>query len=212
MLARMLSDQSPEVRTVCSSGLVSLSKCMNAGDLGPHVLTVVLQLAHDDENEEMRMTAAGLLADMCAVIGADLVRQFVAPEIISLAEDPVFRVRKASALNLAKICKIAGPADTKNRLLPAYVRLTRDDMYRVRKACAESLVEMSKVVDSATRRGELGKKRGRQRTTKAATHLFGPPTYAILLARPFQFLFSLASWMTAASLFATPPCSTWEIS
>ncbi|GMI48465.1 hypothetical protein TrCOL_g6668 [Triparma columacea] len=155
MLARMLSDQSPEVRTVCSSGLVSLSKCMNAGDLGPHVLTVVLQLAHDDENEEMRMTAAGLLADMCAVIGADLVRQFVAPEIISLAEDPVFRVRKASALNLAKICKIAGPADTKNRLLPAYVRLTRDDMYRVRKACAESLVEMSKVVDSATRRGEL---------------------------------------------------------
>jgi len=155
MLSRMLSDQSPEVRTVCSSGLVSLSKCMNNADLGPHVLTVVLSLAHDDENEEMRMTAAGLLADMCGVIGSDLVRQFVAPEIISLAEDPVFRVRKAAALNLAKICKVAGTVDTKNRLIPAYVRLTRDDMYRVRKACAESLVEMSKVVESSTRREEL---------------------------------------------------------
>ena len=125
---------------------------MNPNDLGPHVLTVVLQLAHDDENEEMRMTAASLLSDMCGVIGEDLVRQFVAPEIISLAEDAVFRVRKAAAINLSKICLVAGPTDTKARLLPAYMRLTKDDMYRVRKACAESLVDMSKVVDASTRR------------------------------------------------------------
>jgi serine/threonine-protein phosphatase 4 regulatory subunit 1 len=60
----------------------------------------------------------------------DLCQQFVTPDMVSLSEDPVFRVRKATALNLHHICRIAGEQDSRDRLLPAYIRLTKDDMYR----------------------------------------------------------------------------------
>ena len=36
-------------------------------------------------------------------MGADLCHQYVLPEILCLADDPAFRVRKAAALRLAKV-------------------------------------------------------------------------------------------------------------
>jgi serine/threonine-protein phosphatase 4 regulatory subunit 1 len=77
--------------------------------------------------------------------------QFVSPEMVSLAEDPVFRVRKAAALHMYLVCQVGGDQDTTERLLPAYIRLTKDDIYRVRKACAESLVDLSRSVNADLR-------------------------------------------------------------
>jgi serine/threonine-protein phosphatase 4 regulatory subunit 1 len=152
LLSRLLGDASPEVRSAAATGMVAVSRICAPPDLGPSVLTVVLQLAHDDENEETRMTAASLLSDLCPVCGRDLVCQFVTPEIISLAEDPVFRVRKAAALHLSTVCAVAGEEAAVARLLPAYTRLARDDMYRVRKACAESLVGVASSLPPRVRR------------------------------------------------------------
>lgn len=41
-------------------------------------------------------------------VAQDLCRQFVIPEVVSLAEDPMFRVRKSTALNFHSICKVGG--------------------------------------------------------------------------------------------------------
>ncbi|CAN0196902.1 unnamed protein product, partial [Discosporangium mesarthrocarpum] len=144
-LQRLLGDSQSAVRAAAGESLVGVAKLMKATDLGQHVLTIVLQLAHDDEQEELRMTAAELLNNLAESLGQDLCKQFVTPEMVSLSEDPVFRVRKATALNLHNICRVVGDAGVR-RLLPAYKRLTKDDMYRVRKACTESLVNMSKAV------------------------------------------------------------------
>ncbi|CAM9156070.1 unnamed protein product [Phaeothamnion confervicola] len=150
LLYDLLADAQAEVRQTAGEALVGVAALMRPGDLGTRVLTFVLQnLAHDDEKEELRMTAAGLLNDLAECLGPDLCREFVTPEMLSLSEDPVFRVRKATALNLHHVCRVVAEADAAcvaDRLLPAYVRLTKDDMYRVRKACTESLVEISKAV------------------------------------------------------------------
>ncbi|CAM9673604.1 unnamed protein product [Ectocarpus sp. 12 AP-2014] len=153
-LAKLLGDPQAEVRQAAGESLVGVANLMKPIDLGHHVLTIVLQLAHDDEQEELRMTAAALLNDLADALGYDLCKQFVTPEMESLSEDPVFRVRKATALNLDKICKVVGEAGIA-RLLPAYVRLTKDDVYRVRKACTEAMVEMSKAVGSEVSLREL---------------------------------------------------------
>ncbi|CAM9737733.1 unnamed protein product, partial [Pylaiella littoralis] len=154
-LAKLLGDSQAEVRQAAGESLVGVANLMKPIDLGHHVLTIVLQLAHDDEQqEELRMTAAALLNDLAEALGYDLCKQFVTPEMESLSEDPVFRVRKATALNLDKICKVVGEAGI-TRLLPAYVRLTKDDVYRVRKACTEALVEMSKAVGAEVSLREL---------------------------------------------------------
>jgi hypothetical protein len=40
---------------------VAIGGMLRREDVGPRVLTIVLQLAHDDLNEELRMTAVGPL-------------------------------------------------------------------------------------------------------------------------------------------------------
>jgi serine/threonine-protein phosphatase 4 regulatory subunit 1 len=101
------------------------------------------------------MTAAELLNSLAETLGHDLCKQFVIPEVVSLAEDPAFRVRKATALNFHYVCKTGGEHELFERLMPAFVRLSKDDMYRVRRACAESLSEISKYVSDDIRIGVL---------------------------------------------------------
>lgn len=101
------------------------------------------------------MTAAVLLNLLAESLGYDLCRQFVIPEVVSLAEDPVFRVRKSTALNLQNICKVGGEEELFERLMPAFVRLSKDDMYRVRRACADSLTSISEFVGNDIRIGVL---------------------------------------------------------
>lgn len=113
------------------------------------------RLAHEDDKEEMRMTASELLNSLAECLGSDLCKQFVIPEVVSLAEDPVFRVRKSTALNFHNICKVGGEHELFERLMPAFVRLSKDDMYRVRRACAESLWEIAQFVSDDIRIGVL---------------------------------------------------------
>lgn len=134
---------------------MEISTHIKPDDLGQYVLTIILRLAHEDDKEEMRMTAAQLLNLLAECLGHDLCRQFVIPEVVSLAEDPVFRVRKSTALNFHSICKVGGEHELLERLMPAFVRLSKDDMYRVRRACAESLSEISKNVGEDIRLGVL---------------------------------------------------------
>jgi hypothetical protein len=117
--------------------------------------TILQRLAHEDDKEEMRMTASELLNLLAECLGHDLCKQFVIPEVVSLAEDPVFRVRKSTALNFHNICKVGGEHELFERLMPAFVRLSKDDMYRVRRACAESLSDISKFVSDEIRVGVL---------------------------------------------------------
>jgi serine/threonine-protein phosphatase 4 regulatory subunit 1 len=96
------------VRLASGVALVALARLIRPKDMGPRVLTFGLQLAHEDDHEDRRITAAMLLNELAPVLGQELCNQFVTPEIISLSEDPVFRVRKATALNLDNVCKCVG--------------------------------------------------------------------------------------------------------
>lgn len=155
IIAQLLEDSKVDVRQAASVALVSVAQIIRATDLGQHVLTIILQLAHEDENEEMRMTASELLNLLAEHLGLDLCKQFVIPEVVSLAEDPVFRVRKSTALNFENVCKVGGEHELFERLMPAFVRLSKDDMYRVRRACADNLCEVSKHVSNDIRTGVL---------------------------------------------------------
>ena len=155
IIATLLVDPQPEVRTAAGETLVLMANYIKKDDLGPRILTIVLSLAHDDDQEEFRMLAAVLLNELADTLGPDLCYQFVTPEIICLAEDPVFRVRKAAAMNLDAICRTSGPTHTAKRVLPAFIELTQDDIWGVRKACAESMVAVSKCLDPLVRVNEL---------------------------------------------------------
>jgi serine/threonine-protein phosphatase 4 regulatory subunit 1 len=101
------------------------------------------------------MTAAVLLNRLASRLGPDLCTQFVIPEVLSLAEDTNFRVRKATALNFENVCAVGGEYEWFERLIPAFVRLSKDEMYRVRRACADSLTTISKTLSKDLREGVM---------------------------------------------------------
>lgn len=144
VIAALLVDPKQEVRTAAGTALIAVARLVKTQDLGHCVLTILLQLAHDDEVEEQRMTAAELLDAIAPIMGRDLCKQFIVPEIVSLAEDPVFRVRKSAALSMSNVCATSDETDIVERLLPSFVTLSEDSMHRVRRACAETMGEMAK--------------------------------------------------------------------
>jgi len=145
-LARLVVDIQPEVRIAAGEALVTVASMLGPVDLGARLLTVVVHLAHNDEAEDMRMTAAVLLNELATSLGPDLCAQFVCSELEHLARDPVFRVRKATALNIDAVCRVVGPTVAAARLLPSFLLLASDDIWGVRKACAESIVCLSKAL------------------------------------------------------------------
>ena len=103
-----------------SEALVELAAELRADDIGPTVLTAVLCLAHDNDVEENRVVATQLLGNLAPTIGRELCCQFVVHEIVSLADDPVFRVRKAAALKIGALCSVVGEELSVARLLPVF--------------------------------------------------------------------------------------------
>jgi hypothetical protein len=61
-----------QVRIAAGESLVSVASLMRKEDGGKHVLTIVLQLAHDDEQEDLRMTAVRSQLHLVAQHVADL--------------------------------------------------------------------------------------------------------------------------------------------
>ncbi|OQS00110.1 hypothetical protein THRCLA_06221 [Thraustotheca clavata] len=151
LMSKLLSDPQAEVRHIACESLVAIAEVIKPEDQGQHVLTLVLPFAHEDDDEQMRITGLVLLNKLAIFLGRDLCCQFCVPEFISLSEDPVFRVRKAMVLNFSQVCATAGPEVTEERLLPAYNRLAKDEIWGVRKACAESLVDLSVTLSPSTR-------------------------------------------------------------
>ena len=72
-------------------------------------------------------------------------------EIISLAEDPSFKVRKAAAEHLVEICKVVAPTTFVQKMFPLYCTLSGDTIWGVRKAAADNIVEMARLASLETR-------------------------------------------------------------
>jgi hypothetical protein len=61
-----------QVRIAAGETLVSVAALIRKEDLGPRVLTIVLQLAHDDEHEDLRMTAVRRCVAVCRSVALSL--------------------------------------------------------------------------------------------------------------------------------------------
>lgn len=64
-LAKLLGDPQAEVRQAAGESLVGVANLMKPIDLGHHVLTIVLQLAHDDEQVRVCGEVQGLGVYVC---------------------------------------------------------------------------------------------------------------------------------------------------
>jgi serine/threonine-protein phosphatase 4 regulatory subunit 1 len=150
VIRTLLMDAIVDVRAAATEGMVHFARLLRPPDR-EDVLTIVLKLAHETESEDLRVTGASLLNTLAPTMGKDLCCQFIAAEIVSLARDPKFRVRKAVSLSMHQACQAVGPDLAVRKLLPSFSKLARDEKFAVRRACAESIVAISRAVTEAQR-------------------------------------------------------------
>ena len=92
----LLLDGNTDVRTAACDALVTAADVLREADIGTVVLTCVLNLAHD-ERDEQRTTAVQLMHALAPMFGYDLCKSFVALELAAFADDSMLKVRKSTA-------------------------------------------------------------------------------------------------------------------
>jgi len=140
----LLIDHVSEVRTAACTTLLRIAKLMQPDDIAAVLLTLVLNLAHD-QRDDTRTTAVHLMNVLAPLFGAPLCQNFIALELAAFADDSTFRVRKATAQSFGQVCQTVGGEFTVSKLLPHFVRLSRDFIWGVRKGCVESMVAVAAV-------------------------------------------------------------------
>jgi len=79
-------------------------------------------LAHDYNDADARVAAIKLLSKLASKFGQELCESFVAPELLSMAEDPNQVVRKVAVQNLVSICEIVSKEYFVKKLFGMYRR------------------------------------------------------------------------------------------
>jgi serine/threonine-protein phosphatase 4 regulatory subunit 1 len=156
MVAELTTDRNAQVRAAAVDSLeIMASEILHHEDLEPYLIPIIKSLANDATEEEHRVEAATLFHNLAPIFGPELCMQVVLPLVVKLAEDSVFRVRKAIAANIGNICRTVGVEATTQHLLPVFVALAADEIWGVRKGCAESLVAMAESVSPIERYSNL---------------------------------------------------------
>ena len=101
------------------------------------------------------MAAVKLLNRLAGKLGRELCEQFVAYEMMCMADDPEQKVRKTTMQNFVKVCETVDSEFFMRKLLPFYQkyqsvlfflnRLAKDPFFPVREAAANVLVNISNI-------------------------------------------------------------------
>jgi len=131
-----------------SDGLVYLTKFIKDEHKGESVLTIVIKMAQDDDDDHKRESAMSLFGALTPLVDTELINLYVIPQVNSFADDHSGNVRKEVANQLYNISQKVTKDIFKRRLLPVYKKLSRDTLWNVKKAAAEILPKMTKLCDS----------------------------------------------------------------
>ena len=169
-LQALITDVDVDVRRSASDSLAGLAFHIRRDDVASVIFPIPLRLAQQqtpppknkknrdqqqqptpDEalTEELRITAANLLAELGGAgenesIPRALVEEKILPVVLSLCQDPGFRVRRAAAQALPRVLGGTSVEEARDKILPAFELLSKDEIYRVRKSTGECLVDMSR--------------------------------------------------------------------
>jgi serine/threonine-protein phosphatase 4 regulatory subunit 1 len=132
-----------------------LAHKLNDKDRGDYVLKHVIEMAHDDNNEDNRIVAVQLFGSMSECFGKSLCEQFIGLEMLSLGEDISFKVRKEAIKHLPIIAKLVS-RQFFARLFGFYEVKSRDATnWAIRKACVDIFLEMGELCTREEKEGVL---------------------------------------------------------
>lgn len=146
ILDKLLDDKNQEVIKAACGATVSIAEFLTKEDCASWLLTMILRILHDEE-EETKLKALGTLKDLISYISSDFCECFVVKEAMLLSSETIVKVRKSVAECIPKLTKRVSSSEGIEKLMKVFDELTKDNMWGVRKACVENISEMFEGLD-----------------------------------------------------------------
>ncbi|OMJ92838.1 hypothetical protein SteCoe_4286 [Stentor coeruleus] len=148
ILDKLLDDKNQEVVKAACGAIVSIAELLTKEDCATCLLTMVLRILHD-EDEDTKLKALGTLKDLMSYISSDFCECFIAKEAMLLSSETIVKVRKSVAECIPKLTKCVSSLEGIEKLMKVFDELAKDNMWGVRKACVENISEMFEGLDGA---------------------------------------------------------------
>lgn len=135
--------------------LVKVTKIMTNEDRADKVLPIILETIRDDSDEEKRILGLELVDKLAEFLGKDNCQNFLMYEIVSLQDDPIYRVRKETVTRIVNISKVLGKEIFLRILFPVFKKLSSDPIWGVRRSAVEVLPHISNLCPIEIKNGVL---------------------------------------------------------
>jgi serine/threonine-protein phosphatase 4 regulatory subunit 1 len=156
LIREILSNtKNASVLKAVADGLIYMAQFMKDEDKGSSILTIVIQMAQEVEDDQRKETAMNLFGSLAPLVGTELIECYIIPQVISFVNDTSYKVRKEVAVQLVNICEKIPPELFKKRMLNVYKQLSQDSSWIVKKVAAENLPKITKLCDTETISKEL---------------------------------------------------------
>lgn len=116
-----------------------VSKNLMQEDRVEKLLPMMLELLKDDSDEERRILGLEMLDLLSESFGPEICQNYLIYEIVSLQDDPVYKVRKETVKHIIGISKVVNAEVFQGVLLPVFKRLCADHIWGVRREAIEVL-------------------------------------------------------------------------
>lgn len=136
------TSQSLETKKVIGESIVQLFSFL-PDEKKESLLTILIFLANDEENEDNRVLAATLFSQISSFLSKELMDMFVIPQFQSLIEDPDSKVRKTVASHFKQLIETQESSLVEQFFVEIYQVLADDSLWTVRKAATDVLPVIS---------------------------------------------------------------------
>jgi serine/threonine-protein phosphatase 4 regulatory subunit 1 len=106
--------------------VVKATHMLTTEDRTEKVLPIILESIRDDSDEERRILGLELVDKLAELLGKEVCQNYLMYEIVSLQDDPVYRVRKETVARMIGISKVLGKDIFLRILFPVYKKLCVD--------------------------------------------------------------------------------------
>jgi hypothetical protein len=135
--------------------MVLITKLLSPQQREKQIVPIILGSLSDKDDEQRRITGVTLLDELAETLGEKICQEMLLYDLISLQDDPVFKVRRELVSRLHMFSKQLGEQVFTGVIVPVYRKLSQDQIWSVRKACVELLPQIASLSSEQTKNSQL---------------------------------------------------------
>ena len=106
--------------------MTQITKLLSDYEKEKLIIPIILDSIKDEDDEERRWCGVVLIEELAEALGQQICQNHLMYDLVSLQDDPVFKIRREVVLRLVKVSKILGEQIFTGVILPVFRKLSTD--------------------------------------------------------------------------------------